>query len=145
MKVTREQLIERAMLEAIQTLEQIGCTYTITDHDGKVFSNEAQRKRRRSYSSLNITQRMVESSIGDSVFFKCPEDVDPLELQSAIAGHAYKVFGSGNYSTTIDRDRAGVTVLCGKKRGVDLSAAQLAEFAINNAARAVMDAEPQLL
>jgi hypothetical protein len=122
MKVTREQLIERAILESIEVLKQVGCTYTVTDPGGKVHTNiVVERRRRRDFSELNITDRLLASSIGEDVFFQAPEGLDPSEIQPAVCGHATRVFGSKNYRSYIDRQRGGVVVMCGRKHGVDLA------------------------
>jgi hypothetical protein len=119
---TREQLIERAILESIDALKQVGCTYTVTDTSGRVYTNVVERKRRNDFSALNITERLLQSSIGEEVFFQCPDGIEPMALQSAVCGHAFKVFGSDNYRTAVDRERRGVIVLCGRKRGINLAA-----------------------
>lgn len=123
MNTAREKIIANAIAHAVNTLEQLGCSYTITDANGAATSNVKQsHKRRNDFSALNITDRLLGSSIGEEIFFECPEGVDPLSLQSAICGHASKVFGSKeHYTTKADRNRKGVLVMCGMKRPIDLS------------------------
>lgn len=122
MRLTREQIIANALADAINTLNQIGASYTITDASGAVFTNIVASKKRNDFSALNITNRLLDSSIGDEIFFESPAGIDPGELQSALGGHANKIFGSENYNTRLDRANNGVVVTCGKKRGPDLAA-----------------------
>lgn len=124
MNAAQEAVIANAIAQAIDTLDQLNCSYTITNADGAVITNiKPRHKKRNDFSALNITERLRGSSIGDEVFFECPEGVDPIALQASVCGHAGKVFGSKkNYKSRADRERNGVVVTCGVKKPVDLSA-----------------------
>lgn len=113
-----EQVKINALNRAIQTLEALGIQYAVIDHEGTLHGNltvaEKKSRTREGYEWGSRTKMIMPSieglKVGDVVTIECKEhEVESVRsIASSILG---KKFGTGAYTTAIDRDKKTVEIL----------------------------------
>ena len=111
--------LQRDLLGRIQTtLDGLGCKYKITTPDGEVIATQKAGRvlmRQRSVFPLGEQRRyyrpLVEN-LAEGEYAEIPFDkYTPVNLQSGITGFCSRLWGKGNFTTTVDRKRGVVGVL----------------------------------
>ena len=126
-----QELIARAVDDAIVTFEKLGWSYTVTSADGRVFTNieppakkKITRPRLYNYRPLQIEKRLIESYPGEEVRFGPDPNIPAGYVQKAVSNYGKKVYGEGNYRTTLLKATGEVVFVGGSRTSMsDLDAA----------------------
>lgn len=117
------ELKQRVLLDALKRIDNLGVRYKIIAPDGAEYGTlmavqpqpEKQRKRKPPKYERNALRDYVLGFIGkmapgDEVTVPVG-DFDIKAVQSSLSSRAGSLWGEGNYLTTRDSKRTGVTIL----------------------------------
>jgi hypothetical protein len=111
----KEATANMAMNYAIEILKSIGAIFTVQSPDGQTITNakkKAQRPKKYSFGHFKIAETFANAIPGKPMVFHAG-DIPLINLRGRLTGEASRIFGNGNYTTTIDRGQKTVTVVVG--------------------------------
>lgn len=117
-------LKQRALEDVIKRLDTLGVQYRVIGHDGTSYGTWSDAKvetktvtkyrtgNRYPYGVLkrHVNLYMESMQPGDECEIPCA-DFDVAALHSSVASWAIRLWGTGNYITTRDRDACVIRVL----------------------------------
>lgn len=117
------ELKQRVLIDALKRIDNLGVQYKIIAPDGAEYGTlvavqptpEKERKRQPPKYERNALRNHVLGFIGtmnpgDEVFVPVG-DFDVKAVQSSLSSRAGTLWGEGNYLTSRDSKRSGVTIL----------------------------------
>jgi hypothetical protein len=114
---------KRALQKACDLIAGMGLTYAIRGdgielgslqvHEpaGERHPNGRKKRDTQRFIDYKVRDRLMLLVVGEVEVFQIiagDDDMTPAALQSNVAGHANRIFGSGNYSTAICEDTVQV-------------------------------------